>query len=281
MKSISNMWEHPKTSAAGLLIAIVTFAGVLSQQGVTLGAVGTGTVVTLVSGIASALLGLLARDPGGAVSQPACGSASQQAKLSAWALIALLLPLPFLSGCTGTTVAQNIVNWTPALQGAVAAVNSTAALLTPKDAPVFVSATAGFKAASDLLVAQARAYLANPSAGTLAQMQAQVVVLQQQVNVALLQASRIMDPSSQQHALMAIQSVGAVVSAVLALVQSVSSKAAVAQMATASKIKLASVQPYLNESWVAVIVADHYDEPVALAQMQVAQAEQSQMRAGF
>ncbi len=63
MNLISNMWNHPKTSAAGLLIAIVSIAGVLSQQGVNLGNVGTGTVVSLVSALATALLGLLAKDP--------------------------------------------------------------------------------------------------------------------------------------------------------------------------------------------------------------------------
>ena len=61
---IANIWNHPRTSAAGLLIAVVSIGGVLSQQGVTLGHVGTGTVVTLATAIASALLGLLARDPG-------------------------------------------------------------------------------------------------------------------------------------------------------------------------------------------------------------------------
>jgi hypothetical protein len=64
MNPISNAWNHPKTSAAGLLIAVITIAGIFSQQGVTLGAAGTGTVVTLVGAIATALLGLLARDPG-------------------------------------------------------------------------------------------------------------------------------------------------------------------------------------------------------------------------
>ncbi len=63
MNPFSNVWNHPKTSAAGLLIAVVTIAGVLSQQGLTLGAAGSGTIVTLVSAIATALLGLLARDP--------------------------------------------------------------------------------------------------------------------------------------------------------------------------------------------------------------------------
>jgi hypothetical protein len=60
---ISNIWNNPRTSVAGLLISVVSIGGVLSQQGITLGHAGTGTVVTLATAIASALLGLLARDP--------------------------------------------------------------------------------------------------------------------------------------------------------------------------------------------------------------------------
>jgi hypothetical protein len=75
--------------------------------------------------------------------------------------------------------------------------------------------------------------------------------------------------------------VGTIVSAILALVQSVSSKAAVARMAADSTVKMADVRPYLDEDKSAALVARHYDEPVALARMQVAQAEQEEMRAGF
>jgi len=64
MNIFSNALDHPRTSAAGVLIAIVSITGVLSQQGVTFGKAGTGTVVSLVTAMASALLGLLARDPG-------------------------------------------------------------------------------------------------------------------------------------------------------------------------------------------------------------------------
>lgn len=276
MNPISNIWNHPKTSAAGLLIAIMTITGVFLQQGITLGNVGSGTVVTFIAALATALLGLLAKDPGSASS-----STGTTAKLGAWALIALLLPLPLLSGCTGTSVAQDIVNWTPALESAVATVDTTASLLVPADAPVFAAATAGFDAASNLLVAQARAYLANPSAIALAQMQAQIVILQQQVNAALLQAARIMDAGSQQHALAAIQAVGIIVSAILALVQSVSSKTAVARMVADSTIKLATVRPYMDEGKAAEIVAGHYGEPVEMARMHVAHAEQNEAQAGF
>jgi hypothetical protein len=68
MNPFSNISQHPRTSLAGLLISAVTLAGVLSQQGITLGKAGTGTVITLVGSLATALLGLVARDP---ASQPA------------------------------------------------------------------------------------------------------------------------------------------------------------------------------------------------------------------
>ncbi len=279
MNFFTNIWNHPKTSAAGLLIAVASVAGVLSQQGLTLGKVGNGTVVSLASALATALLGLLAKDPEtGTEGTRVQGST---AKLGAWMLIALLIPLPWMQGCTGTTVAQDIVNWTPALQGAVATVDSTASLLAPADAPVFLGATAGFDAASNLLVAQAKAYLANPSASLLAQLQTQIVGLQQQVNAALLNAAKIVDAKSQQHALTAIEAVGTIVTAILGLVQSISSKAAVAQMAGDSGIKLAMVRPYLDESHAAGVVAAHYGESVELAQAQVLQAEQAETSAGF
>jgi hypothetical protein len=280
MTLISNIWIHPKTSAAGLLIAIVSIAGSLSQQGVTLGSAGTGTVVTLVGAIATALLGLLAQDPL-STTVAATSAVVTSAKLGAWALIALLIQVPFMSGCSGVTVAQDIVNWTPTLQGAVATVDTTAALLAPADAPIFAVATVGFDAASNLLAAQAKAYLANPGAGALAQLQTQVVTFQQQVNAALLTVGKIVDPASQQHALSAIQAVGTIISAMLALVQSISSKTAVAGMAARSSVKMASVEQYIDVEMAARMVAGHYGEPVGMARIQVSQAEQNAVMAGF
>jgi hypothetical protein len=275
MNFIANIWKHPKTSVTGVLLAVITIAGALSQQGITLGTAGTGTVITLVSGVATALLGLLAKDPG-----EQSTSTGSTAKLGVWALISLLLPLPFMSGCSGKSVAQDIVNWTPTLESAVATVD-TAALLAPADAPIFAAATVGFDAACDVLVAQAKAYLANPNASVLAQLQAAVVLLQQQVNTSLLKAARITNPDSQTHALNALNAVGTAVTAILALVQSVSSKAQVARMAADSTVKLAMVRPRLDENKAAAIVASHYGEPVELARAQVKQAELSAAQAGF
>jgi len=74
---ITNIWNHPRTTTAGLLIAVASIGGVLSQQGITLGHAGTGTVVTLVTALASALLGLVSRDP---AAQPASVSVAQQGR---------------------------------------------------------------------------------------------------------------------------------------------------------------------------------------------------------
>jgi hypothetical protein len=60
---LNNLVKHPKTSISGVLIAIVTITGVLSQQGITLGHAGKGTIVALIGALATALLGLVSKDP--------------------------------------------------------------------------------------------------------------------------------------------------------------------------------------------------------------------------
>ena len=163
----------------------------------------------------------------------------------------------------------------------MATVDSTAALLAPEDAPIFAAATAGFDAASNLLVAQAKAYLANPSATVLAQLQAAVVAFQQQVNASLLSAAKITNPASQAHVTSTINEVATIVTAMLSLVASISSKTAVAQMASQSTIKLAAVRPYLDESKAVAMVASHYGEPAEWARAQERQVELNVAQAGF
>lgn len=277
--NFSNIWNHPMTSVAGLLIAITTVTGVLLAQGITLGHLGTGTVVSLIAAIATAFLGLLSKDPGS--SAESASNAAQKVGVVVLCMLIYTATLPVMTGCSAATAAANIISWTPALQSAVATVDSTASVLLPADAPIFAAATIGFDAATNLLVAQAKAYLANPSLSVLAQLQNQIVTLQQQVSTALLQAARITDVNSQQHALAAIQGVGTIVVAILSLVQSISTKAQVAQMAADSRIKLAAVEPYLRGDLSAQIVAAHFGEPVQVARAQVRQAELYEMQAGF
>lgn len=59
---MERMFEHPKTSAAGMLLGVTTVLGVFEQQGISLGQAGTGTIVSLATALATALLGLLAKD---------------------------------------------------------------------------------------------------------------------------------------------------------------------------------------------------------------------------
>jgi drug/metabolite transporter (DMT)-like permease len=81
MNPLANIWNHPRTSAAGLLIGVASIGSVLAQQGITLGKAGTGSVVSLATGIATVLLGLLAKDPS---PQPATAkSADRQAGMTA------------------------------------------------------------------------------------------------------------------------------------------------------------------------------------------------------
>ena len=174
---------------------------------------------------------------------------NHESKLRRWAVVmpmffAMLIVSFTVEGCKAATVAQDIINWTPALQAGVQTIGSAAAMLAPADAPIFIAATVGFDAASGLLVAQAKAYLANPTASVLAQLQAAVVAFQQQINAALLASAKITNPASQTMVMNAINAVATVVLAILALVSSISSKVAVARMAQDSTIKLAQVERY-------------------------------------
>lgn len=236
--------------------------------------------VAIAGVVLAGVAAILARDSANTVT-PSTATGST-AKLGALMLCAILVTgtLP-MAGCNGVTVAQSIVNWTPALQSGVAVVDSTASVLDPAAASIFAAATVGFDAASNVLVAQAKAYLANPNATVLAQLQTAVVTFQQQVNTALLSVARITNPASQQKAQTDINAIATVVNTMLALVQSVSSKAAVAQMAAQSTVKLAAVMPYLNQDQAAQIVAVHYGDTTAESAEQTRQALANLQGAGF
>ena len=201
--------------------------------------------------------------------------------LLALAVVIGTLPIMGCNAATSANVAQDVVNWTPALVTAVAVIDATASVLDPASARIFAAATTGIDAASSALVVQAKAYLAKPNASTLAQLQAQIVTLQQQVNTSLLESARIVNPVSQQKALTDLNAVATVVNAILSLVQSVSSPTSVAQMSAASTIKLATVRPLLRHSQIVGMVAQHYNEPVLMADVQVGMAERRLAALGF
>ncbi len=249
--NLANIWQHPKTSIAGVLLAIITVAGVLSQQGVTLGHAGTGTVVALIASIGTALLGLLSRDP-----MPSPGTAGSASRLGAWALIALTLSATMTTGCTQQqkiSVAQEIVNWAPSITSAVNTIAATVAILAPADAaPIAVAAT-GLDTLSAAFQKGASDYLANPNQTTLAFLQSEIVKFQQSVNGALLATAGIKNPQSQQTATVAINALATIVNTTFGLIQSISSKTQVAAMAAQMHamnhpVYLRQVRPYLDAS---------------------------------
>lgn len=146
-----------------------------------------------------------------------------------------------------TRVAQDIVNWTPALTTAVNTVGATASILDPAAAGIFDVATTGFGTAAALLTQYAKAYLANPTASALADLQLAVTTLQQNANSALLQTAGIKDQNSQRLALAAINGLATIVATILGLVQSISSKTALNQMSHNSTIKYAQVRKLMDE----------------------------------
>lgn len=249
--NIANIWQHPKTSVAGVLLAVVTVAGVLSGQGVTLGHAGTGTVVALIASIGTALLGLLSRDP-----MPQPGALGSTSRLGAWALIALTLSATMTTGCTQQrkiSVAQEIVKWAPSITSAVNTVAATVAILAPIDAAPIAIATTGLDTLSAAFQKGASDYLANPNQTTLAFLQGEIVKFQQSVNTALLTTAGIKDPQSQRTATVAINSLATIVNTIFGLVQSISTKPQVATMAAQVRamnhpVYLRQVRPYLDAS---------------------------------
>ena len=185
-------------------------------------------------------------------------------------LIAGTLPM---AGCSGATVAQDIVNWTPALQSAASTVASIDPVLLPE--------AAAFVALSSAVDAEAKAYLANPGASLLAQLQTAIVTAQQQANASLLTAAKIVDQTTQKHVLAAIGTYATIINTLLSLIGSISSKTAGAAMASASTIKLASVEPYLNRTRAVSMLSDHYRESMTIASAQADLNEAALARAGF
>ena len=231
--------------------------------------------VTFASVILAGVAAILSR--GVTSSTTSASSSNGTQKIGVTALILLLMMAPMTVGCSGVTVAQDIVNWTPALQSAVNVVGSTASVLDPAAAPIFAIATVGFDAASNLVVVQAKAYLANPTAPVLAQLQAQVIAFQQQVNTSLLSIGKITNPASQQKALADVNAVATVINTILALLQGVKG----ASVAPAATVKLASVMQLMDRQQAVHIVAAHYGEPEFIAALQVDRAEYQLAQAGF
>ena len=202
-----------------------------------------------------------------------------QSKLGAWALISvLMLGIVPTVGCSGQSVAQKIVGWTPFIDSAVSTLGSLAAQLAPQDAILIQAGVTAITTGQNLLDKKAQAYLANPTAGVLAQLQAQAVTFQQDVNAAVLAALKITNADSQKRIIAQIQVVLTGATAVLALLQTIKGSTLTIPATT---VTTAEVLPYLDEQRSVDIVAQHDGVPEFVASFRVHQAEQSLAAAGL
>lgn len=194
-------------------------------------------------------------------------STTQTTKLGAWALISLLF-VGMASGCNATTAAQDIVDWTPTVISTANTVGATVSLLAPQDAVIVAAAVAGFDAAAQLFSNQAQTYLNNPNATALQQLQAQVLAFQQNVNLALLQAAKIVDPASQQKIMVAIQGLATALTAVLGLISTIKGNTVSPALLTAPVVKTSEVLPLMDRDLVLKEIATHYGESTEQAAVQ-------------
>ena len=202
-----------------------------------------------------------------------------QSKLGAWALIAvLMLGIVPTVGCSGQSVAQQIVGWTPFIDSALTTLGSGAGSLSPQDSVIIDPVVTALVTSQNLLKNQAQAYLANPTAGVLAQLQAQAVTFQQSLNSAVLTALKITNSDSQKRIIAQIQVVLTGATAVLALLQTIKGNTLTV---TTGSVTTSQVLPYLDESKSVALVAEHEGVPSFVASYRVHQAEASLIAAGL
>jgi hypothetical protein len=251
----SNIWLHPKTTIAGLLIGIVTVPPIL--QAVDWKHLSAAVVIGLAGALATALLGLFSQDPNTAQKTKTDLASIPGNRIGVLMLISVLLmgTLP-VTGCSATGVAQDIVNWTPTIVSTANTVGAVVASLDPPDALLVGAGVAGFDAAANLLAGQAQAYLKNPSLPLLQQLQVQVLAFQQQVTNSLLQAGRIVNPQSQQKVLAALQGLATGITAVIALISTI--KGNTVSPASVTAVHMAQLDRLMNQDLSAHIVAVHY-----------------------
>lgn len=163
----------------------------------------------------------------------------------------LLFIAPFTTGCTQAqkiSVAQQIVNLTPAFTSAVDLALSTIALLDPPAQLIIAPTMILVNATGPQISKAAQDYLNNPTETNIQVLQGIIVQIQQSVNTMVLQAAHIVNPQSQAIAVRDVNQIAALTNLILGLVQSISTPAQKAVMAADVKISMAQVRPYLDQA---------------------------------
>ena len=186
----------------------------------------------------------------------------------------------FTTACSGVTVAQDIVNWTPAVVATATTVGQVVASLDPSEAAVITGAVAGFTAAATLFSTQAQTYLANPTATALGHLQAQVLGFQQNVNTSLLQALKIVNTASQQRVTLAIQGLATALTAVLALISTIKGNT-LSVSAIAAPVKVSQIEPLMNRQEQIRMIAAHYNISEMAADWQIGRSQRQLQAVGL
>lgn len=158
-----------------------------------------------------------------------------------------------LTGCTAkqkqTTVQiiQQINTHIPEVVAAADTVAATIAALTPAEAALIAVCDGGFDAAAKTLQALTAAYLANPSASILQQIQDAINSLEAAINTATLNAFGIKNTVSQNLALAALKGLLTVVTVVFGLISQTETTAQLQALAATGTMHLAELRPYMDE----------------------------------
>lgn len=170
------------------------------------------------------------------------------------AAVVLILCIPVFTGCTASqkqTTLQIITTVNSRLPEVVAAADTAAqvvASLDPASALLIEPADAAFDTLAKTLQALLTAYIANPSATALQQIQTAINTLESNVNTSVLAAAGIKNSASQALALAALKGLLTVVTIVFALISQTESVAMLEELRRTNTIHFAKVRKYMDEN---------------------------------
>jgi hypothetical protein len=166
---------------------------------------------------------------------------------------AVLICAIAMTGCTPaqqqTTVqvVTEINTHIPEVVAAAGTVAATVSALVPTDAAIIGIADTAFTAGATTLQALTAAYLKNPTASVLAQIQSAITTLESQINTATLNAVGIKDTVVENAVLAALKGLLTVVTVVFALIAPTLSTAQLMSIRESDTIHLAKLRPYMDQ----------------------------------
>ena len=173
-------------------------------------------------------------------------------KLTAQAAVAAIL-MSATFGCTTQqkqTTLQVITQVNTHIPEVVAAADTVSAVvagLLPTDAALIAVADTAFDTAAKTLQALTAAYIANPNATTLQQIQAAITTLEGQINTATLTVAGIKNAQTQAAVMAALKGLLTIVTVVFGLISPTMTSAQLRAGRDAG-IQLAKVRPYMDEN---------------------------------